>query len=167
MADIITEIAKGLKERDNPKDLKSAIIAQVVKIEPKISVAYCENKIILNEDEELIISEWFRFRCNIDKTEALSQNVPDNLNNALQNAQNAKLVTETHSYGGAPCQMPNAISHIYNAINNLKGAINSINNELIALKCNLNIGDEVVIVSLEEKNKFVLIDKVLNIQNGG
>ena len=63
--------------------------------------------------------------------------------------------------------MPNAISHIYNAISNLKGAINSINDELIALKCNLNIGDEVVIVSLEEKNKFVLIDKVLNIQNGG
>ncbi len=167
MADLIVEIAKSLRERDNPKDLKSAIIARVVKVDPKISVAYCDNKIILNEGEELVISEWFRFRCGIDKTFALSKDVPDFLKNAAQDCTSAKNIKEKHSNGGSDCQMPLAINFVCNAISKLSSAISSLNSELFALKCDIKQGDEVVIVSLEEKNKYVLVDKVLSVSNGG
>lgn len=142
----VSEITKELKKRNNPEDVKPSIIGVVVKIEPVIIVQIENGDILLTENEELEISEWFKFRCNINKTNALTQDVPNNLNNALN-------VAETHSYGGAPCNMPNAITCLVNAIN-------AVNNELLALKCNLNIGDFVVIASLEENNRFILIDKV-------
>lgn len=141
-------LADNLKKRDNPKDLKSGIIARVEKIDPLVIVSYADGKIMLTENEELLISEFFRLRCNIDKTGVLSSTVPEN-------TDNAEAISETHSYTGSPCQMPDAISY-------LAGAILGVRDELLALKCNLQIGDHVLIASLEQKDRFVLIDKILN-----
>ena len=145
--DFFKVLAGELKDRDNPSDLKSGIIARVEQISPKIIVSYSESKIFLTENEELLISEWFRFRCNIDKTSVLSSNVPTKISSA-------KNVTETHSNGGAPCSMPDAISY-------LADAITGVCNELLALKCDLQVGDFVLLASLEQKDKYILIDKVL------
>ena len=146
--DFFNVLADELKGRDNPKDLKSGIIARVEEIDPLVIVSYADGKIMLTENEELLISEFFRLRCNIDKTGVLSSSVPDN-------TDNAEAISETHSYTGSPCQMPDAISY-------LAGAILGVRDELLALKCNLQIGDHVLIASLEQKDRFVLIDKILN-----
>ena len=141
-----TLLAKELTKRNNPSDLKSSIIGKIVQLNP-IIVSTSDGLVLLKENKNLEISEWFRFRCNIDKETALSKDVP----NSLQSAQNVK---ETHSQGGATCSMPDAIKH-------LATAINKINTELLALKCNLVIGDYVTVASLEETDKFVLLDKVM------
>lgn len=138
-------IAKELNKRDNPTDQKSSIVGKVVQLEP-IIVSISDGHVLLKENDRLGISEWFRFRCNIDKTLALSNDVPS----AIKNAKN---VTETHSQGGSPCSMPNAIEY-------LATAIDKINTELLALKCNLALGDSVTITSLEENGKYVLLDKI-------
>ena len=78
----------------------------------------------------------------------LSENVP----NLLQQAANVK---ETHSYGGAPCTMPQAVKL-------LGDAISVINNELLRYKCDLKIGDYVILASLEQTDSYVLIDKLHN-----
>ncbi len=139
-------LSKALKERNNPTDLKSAIIGKVVELSP-ITIQIEDEKILLVENEELEISEWFRFRCNIDKNKALSSDVSDNLTKA-------KAVTEVHSQGGAACTMPNAISFLATAIEKITG-------EILALKCDLKVGDFVEVASLEETNKYILIDKVV------
>lgn len=144
--DIVDVLKSKLKERNNPVDLKSIIIGKVVQLEPIIVSVY-EGKVLLEENEELFISEWFRFRCNIDKTKRLSEDVPNELSDAL-------VVTETHSFTGSPCNMPNAISHLVNAIN-------CINAEVLALKCDLKIGDLVAVGSLEQLDRYILLDKVL------
>lgn len=46
---------------------------------------------------------------DIDKTEALSSGVPSDLSSA-------RGVSETHSYGGASCNMPSAIDYVAQAI---------------------------------------------------
>ncbi len=78
----LTNVLKGaLKSRNNPTDLKAINIAKVVKLEP-LTVSLYEGKVLLREDNELYISEWFRFRCNIDKEKTLSETVPSNLGSA-------------------------------------------------------------------------------------
>lgn len=139
-------LAHELKKRDNPGDLKEGFFAKVEQIAPII--LSCENgKILLRENNELYISEWFRFRCNIDKTTALSAGVVSDLNSG-------KAVKETHSYTGASCNMPSAINY-------LASAITKINNELLALKCNLKKGDRVVVMPLNMIDKYILVDKIL------
>lgn len=59
--DITTVLKNALKTRNNPTDLKPSIIGKVVQISP-ITVSICEGKILLEENDELFISEWFRFR---------------------------------------------------------------------------------------------------------
>ena len=145
--DFFNILAKELHSRNNPKDLKSAIIARVEQVSPLIIVSYSDGKIFLTEDDELLISEWFRFRCNIDATGDLTSGVPSDL-------ESAQAVKEVHSYTGADCQMPSVIAHLANAIT-------KVNNELYALKCHLEIGDNVVIASLEQSDRFILLDKVL------
>lgn len=145
--DFFGYLAKELKDRDNPSDLKSAIIARVEQVAPLVIVSYADGKIFLTEDDELIISEWFRLRCNIDATTALSADVPSELDSATA-------ITEIHSYTGAECQMPTAVAHLANAITKIK-------DELYALRCDLQIGDNVVIASLEQEDRFILLDKVL------
>ena len=144
--DFTKELAKALKERNNPTDLKPSIVGVVKQLSPVI-VSCDEGATLLTENEELLISEWFRFRCNIDSTSALSETVPSDL-------KSAKGVKETHSQSGTPCSMPDAIAYLADAITN-------INTELLALKCNLAVGDLVSIASLEQTDKFILIDKVL------
>ena len=143
----ITHILKtALKTRTNPKDLKAIHIGKVVLLSP-LMVSMHEGKTLLEEGVELFISEWFRLRCNIDSTSLLSSGVLDDLNNA-------KSVVETHSNGGAACQMPKAIEHLANAIK-------KIDDEILSLKCVLNIDDLVIIGSCEQTDKYVLLDKLL------
>ena len=158
--DFFKVLAGELKERDNPVDLKSGIIATVEQVEPVI-VSYADGKIMLKEGEELIISEWFRFRCNIDKTGKLSQDVVNLVTSSNSDSSDAESVTETHSYTGASCNMPTAIAKLSSAIQSSNSAIIHNKNELLALKCNLKIGDFVLLASLDQKDRFVLIDKIL------
>lgn len=145
--DLTTILKTALNERNNPTDLKEIHIGKVEQVSPVIA-SISEGKIQLEENDELIISEWFRFRCNIDKTTLLSSGVPDDLTNA-------RGVSETHSYSGASCNMPSAVEYLAQAIEKVTG-------ELLALKCDLKVGDLVVIGSLEQLDKYVLLDKVLD-----
>lgn len=145
--DLIKILAKNFKDCQNPTDLKPSLVGVVKQLSPVI-VSLDDGAILLTEGVELLISEWFRFRCNIDQTGALSSKVPSSL-------KSAKGITETHSQSGSSCNMPNAISY-------LADAITSINTELLALKCNLAIGDMVELASLEQTDMYILIDKVLN-----
>lgn len=145
--DITTVLKSALNARNNPTDLKAIIIGVVQQVSPVI-VGINENKILLEENNELLISEWFRFRCNIDKTGVLSSTVPTN-------TDSAKAITETHSYTGTSCQMPDAIFY-------LSSAILGVRNELLALKCDLKIGDYVAVGSLEQLDKYILLDKLLD-----
>ena len=144
--DLIKILAGKFKENQNPTDLKPSIIGIVKQLEPLI-ISINDGAVLLTEGDELFISEWFRFRCNIDKTGALSSDVPSSLESATG-------ITETHSYTETLCNMPDAISY-------LADAITSINTELLALKCELALNDLVVITSLEQTDKYLLIDKVL------
>lgn len=144
--DLISTLAEELNKRNNPTDLKAGIIGVVKQLEPLV-VSINEGAINLTENDNLLISEWFRFRCNIDKTGALSSTVPSDLDSATA-------VTETHSYTETACKMPDAISY-------LADAITQVNTELLALKCNLALGDKVVISSLEQTDLYIVIDKVL------
>lgn len=142
-----TLLAENFNNCKNPPNYKEAIIAAVVTLEP-LSVHIDSEKNLLTEGENLLISEWFRFRCNIDKTTALSAGVPENLDSG-------KAITETHSYTpNNPCNMPSAISY-------LASAITKINTELLQLKCNLKKGDYVAICPTEISEKYIVIDKVL------
>jgi len=143
---IIDVLKDELKKRNNPTDMKTAIVGKVVQLNP-IAVSISDGHVLLKENEHLEISEWFRFRCNIDKDKTLSKTVPDD-------TKNAKSVTETHSHSGGACAMPNAIS-------DLASAILGVRDELLALKCNLSLGDYVVVASLEETDKYILLDKVI------
>lgn len=143
---LIDVLQKEFRKRNNPTDLKPTIIGKIVKLEP-VTVSIANGLILLEENEQLEISEWFRFRCNIDKTGVLSSTVPGY-------TENAESITESHSSSGTACQMPNAIS-------SLADAILGIRDELLALKCVLEVGDFVTVASLEEMDCYVLIDKVL------
>lgn len=143
---LINILKNELKSRNNPIDLKPVYIGKVVNLSP-VQVAIYDDKIILTEDDDLLISEQFRLRCNIDKTTALSSDVPNLLNEAKQ-------VTEIHSFGGSPCNMPQAIEK-------LAQAIEKVNTELLQLKCDLKIGDLVAVASLEQLDMYILTDKVI------
>ena len=144
--DFFKRLANLLNERTNPTDLKASMIGKVVKLSP-ITIQIDNGNALLVENDELEISEWFRFRCNIDKDKALSSDVPTNL-------EQAKAITEVHSYGRTPCQMPNAIIFLATAIEKITG-------EILSLKCDFKVGDFVLVASLEEENKYILVDKVI------
>ena len=143
---LVEVLKNSINNCKNPTDLKPSIIGKVVQLSPVI-VSINEGKILLEENEELFISEWFRFRCNIDKTSKLSGGVPSDLSSA-------RGVSETHSYSGASCNMPSAIDYVAKAIEKVTA-------ELLALKCDLKTGDLVVLGSLEQLDKYILLDKVL------
>lgn len=140
-------LAKRLKERDNPTDLKELCFGFVSSLSP-LKVTAEGGAFTFTENDDLFISEQFRFRCNIDKTSALSSDVPSLI-------ESAKGISETHSYTGTPCQMPSAIDY-------LSQAIEKINSELLALKCELSVGDKVIIAPIEDMHgAYILIDKVI------
>ncbi len=112
--DLTSVLKNALKERNNPTDMKEIHIGTVLSTEPVI-VSIHEGKVVLTENDELYISEWFRFRCDIDKTGALSSTVPDKLDSSKTNYNLAKTIKENHSYGGAPCIMPQAIEFLADA----------------------------------------------------
>ena len=143
---IIDVLKTELNARNNPADLKPGLVGVVTATEP-VSVTLEEGKITLTEGEELFISEQFRLRCNLNKTSALSETVPNLLNSA-------RSVTETHSYTGAPCGMPSAIGM-------LADAVALVDAELLSLKCTLKTGDYVLLASLEQTDRFLLVDKVI------
>ena len=135
------KLANRIKNNENPSDLKPCIIGKVVKLEPITVQIECE-RILLTEGDELIVSEWFTFRKNIDKTSALS-NVPNKLTTALSS--------------GA-CTAPGCT--ISTVLSNICTEIKNINAELKQLKLDLQLNDLVLIGSLEETDKYILIDKV-------
>lgn len=190
--DFIKVLAGELKKRNNPVDLKSGIIARVEQVEPVI-VSYADGKIMLKEGEELLISEWFRFRCNIDKTKRLTEDVPNDredcqkerdksaINIGLSDNQRAEaesvILNNVTRPQLSPCNTvaspvtsalsqaikdnSNSNDNLSEAINYLSDAIKHTRNELYALKCHLKVGDYVLICSLLQKDRFVLVDKIL------
>ena len=159
--DLTSVLKRALKARNNPTDLKEIHIGTVILTEP-VTVTIFEGKVTLTENQELFISEWFRFRCDIDKTEALTSTVPDKLNSSKENYRQAKNITEKHSFSGADCIMPQAISFLASAIENTNSAIDEIKKEVLALKCELKAGDFVIIGSLAQQDRYILLDKVLS-----
>ncbi len=143
--DFFQELAEQYKKRDNPTDLKPAIIGIVTGLNP-LCVSIDDGLINLFENDNLFLSEWFKIRCQIDENKDLSEQVPD----LLQKAQKVK---ETHSQGGAPCVMPDAIAFVCQALT-------LINNELLRHKIELRQGDYVILNSAEQEDTYILIDKL-------
>lgn len=140
-------LAKEIKIRDNPTDLKEIVIGFVATLKP-VTVTTDGGAFTFVENNNLFISEQFRLRCEIDKTSALSSDVPNLLDQAKQ-------VTETHSASGSPCNMPQAIEKLANAIDKVK-------TEVLQLKCDLKIGNKVILAPLQDMHgTYVLIDKVI------
>ena len=145
--DFFQELAEQYKKRDNPTDLKPAIIGVVTGLNP-LCVSIDDGLINLFENDNLILSEWFMIRTEIDKESDLSEQVP----NLLEQAQAVK---ETHSQGGAPCIIPDAVA--------LEGqAVSLINTELFRHKIELKQGDYVILNSAEQQDTYILIDKLYN-----
>lgn len=146
------DLAKQFKKRNNPTDLKEALFGKVINLNP-VQVHIDDGQITLTVGDQLVISEWFQLRWNIDKTQALSSDVPAKIDLA-------QTVKEIHSYTGTPCAMPEAISKLANAIVD-------INTELLQLKLNLAVGDKVIIAPAQKQNTYILIDKVLSSSSTG
>ena len=138
-------IAKNFKQCKNPNDLKSSIIGKVVKLNP-IIVSISNGYVLLKENNELEISEWFRFRCNIDKNADNKTGMKQTVSDAIDELKS--------TCGEKECNLSTVIT-------DFKTALKAIQNELLALKCNLAVGDYVTVTSLEESGKYVLLDKVL------
>lgn len=135
-----------LNLRNNPTDLKSTIHGIVVNLEP-LTVSIYNGNVLLVHQDDMFLSEWFRFRCNIDAAKKLSETVP-------QFCDSAKNVTETHSYTGTSCVMSDAVLYLCEAISAVK-------DELLALKCNLKVNDIVILAGLEQEDKYILLDKAV------
>lgn len=139
-------LAKKFKGCQNPSSYKELTIATVQKLEP-LELALSNSQIILSqENKNLHIPEWFDFRCNIDATSVLSASVPSD-------TDSAKGVKEVHSYTGADCVMPDAIAY-------LASAILGVRDELLKLRCILQIGDKVIVSPLKADSEYVIIDKL-------
>lgn len=140
------KFAQMHKENRNPSSYKELTIATVQTVEPLL-LTVSNSQIQLSEEiGNLYIPEWFTFRCNIDKTGVLSSSVPSN-------TDNAESIQETHSYTGGACQMPDAIS-------SLASAILGVRDELLQLKCILQVGDKVIVAPLESDSEYVIVDKL-------
>ena len=160
--DITKVLKNALAQRNNPTDFKAIHIAKVLELEP-IKVSIYDGVVQLTEGVDLFISEQFRFRCNIDKTNEISTAFDNDLLLSTTDCTSAEGVTEQHSYTpNLPCEMPSAIAFLSSAIANTHNAIKRVRNELIAIKCELKKGDLVAVGSLEQLDRFILIDKVLD-----
>lgn len=139
------ELAGEFKSRNNPGSYKEAVIGCIKSVEPLIVTLSDGNIEISLENGLLVLSEAFNLRCNIDKSEKLSQ--VDGLLN------DANGVSETHSQGGAPCSMPTAIEKLSSAIANIK-------DEIMNLKCELKQFDRVVLVPSVLKDTYILMERI-------
>lgn len=139
------DLAKEFKKRNNTNDLKEGKAGTVINLEP-LTVALQNGAITLTDGDDLILTEAFKLRCNIDKTGVLSSTVPSN-------TDSAESVTETHSYTGSACSMPNAIS-------SLAAAILGVRDELLNLKCTLSLDDLVLLLPAENNGVYYLVDKI-------
>lgn len=139
-------LAQMNKKNANPTVYGECVLAKVINVSPLTLSLANEQIQICEADETLIIPEWFQFRCDIDKTGMLSSSVPASV-------ENANSIAETHSYSGAPCNMPNAVS-------SLSDAILSIRDELLNLKCMLKFNDKCIVAPLGSDSQYVLVDKV-------
>lgn len=139
------ELAKQFKDKDNSGNYKEAVIGSVKSVKPLV-VTLSDGAIEISIDNGLLVlSEAFNLRCNIDKSEKLSQ-----VNSLLEDA---KSITETHSQGGAPCNMPNAIAKLSDAIANIK-------DEVMNLKCELKPLDRVVLAPSNLKDVYILVERI-------
>lgn len=181
--------AKELKKRDNPKDFKPSE-AIVVGLSPVV-LSVLDNKVTLTEGKNLIISEWWQFRRDIDKTFALSEDIPDLLEESadlFDDVNDLDILIQNiiqpidqdlgviHSYN--PIAQPrdrhnvevrnafSSLSLIFQkiALSNTKisEAITKNKNELLALKLDLQINDKVIIIPSSQADIFFLIDKVVS-----
>ena len=156
MTDSINKLALKFaieyKKRNNPSSYKELTVATVQCVEP-LQLTVANSQIQLSEAlGNLYIPEWFDFRCNIDATGLLSSTVPSE-------TDSAQAITETHSYTGTPCQMPDAIVHVSNAIL-------AVRDELLALKCILQVGDKLIVAPLESDSEYVIVDKLKTATKG-
>ena len=152
------KIAKELKKRNNLTDDIKAIEAVVKSVSPlKLSIASGQ---ILLDSSNLITSEWFNFRQNIDTSEVLSSQIPDLLTEAENFCTQAKSVTIVHSASGSPCEVANSLDYISQAISKISESITKTADEILALKMELNVGDKVLIVPTSKTDIYCVIDKV-------
>ncbi len=168
------DLAKEFKKRNNPNEFKPCI-GIVLNLNP-IRIAILNGEVILTEQDNLIITEWFKKRWDIDKEHDLSVDLPAKLNWAKLNLIQAKLLassavsTDVYHSNGASCSVTSAnfalvqqaIDQIAEAIDNVSDAVKINKEALLELKLDLQVGDSVFIVPATETDKFFLTDKVLN-----
>ncbi len=146
------KFATEYKKRNNPSSYKELTVATVQCVEP-LQLTVVNSQIQLSEAlGNLCVPEWFDFRCNIDATGLLSESVQSDTEEAVS-------ITETHSYTGTPCQMPDAIAYV-------SSAILAVRDELLALKCILQVGDKLIVAPLESDSEYVIVDKLKTATKG-
>ena len=101
--------AKEFGKRNNPTDMKSGIIGKVVQVEPVI-VSIDNGKVLLKENNELEISEWFRFRCKLGKN-ASDTSMQSTVKNALYDTY-----PQSVSCNATVCNTSDAIGNLYVAV---------------------------------------------------
>ena len=166
--------AKEFKKRNNTNDFKPCI-AVVVGLAP-LKLSVLGGEVMLTEADNLIITEWFKKRCDIDKTFALSVDVPAKLAEAqteslayCELAQSG--LTAYINIQPPPIDVPLAtvvlasVGEISQAISQVLSKVSSsitdLKTEILNLKLTLAIGDYVLVIPSAESDKFFLVDKVL------
>ena len=169
----VCEVAKEFKKRDNPKEWKPQE-AIVISLSP-IKLKVLDGKVILAENKNLIIPEWFKKRWNIDQTFALSQYIPQLIQNITDLSNDFIDIIDPenenqgvlHSYPPAvePDERHNVevrqgfqlLSQVFERICD---AIEINKTEILQLKLDLQIDDKVLIIPSSQDDVFILIDKV-------
>ena len=143
----INSLAKSLKERTNPSSYKEACFGFVQKADAPVIVTTAGGAITLAEGDNLFISETFRKRCDIDKTLKLTVGVPGDLTSA-------RAIEELHTDPKIPCTFPQAINY-------LALAIEKVTAEVLDLKCELAVGDKVLLIPADIDSSYFLVDKII------
>ncbi len=151
-------LAKLFKERNNPVEFKPQE-AVIISLSP-VKVSILNGQVVLEENKQLVISEWFQKRWDIDKAGALSSDLPNLLTTALNNAAQAADTIVIDDYSGAQCEVMGAIDQINAAVIALSQAITINKTELLQLKLDLQLNDRVLIVPAEKEDIFYLVDKI-------
>jgi len=122
-----------------------------------------DGQITLTDGDQLVIPEWFQKRWDIDKTFALSAQIPENLAQeqasclTAETALSAYISSEPPDIALATVTL-DSITSISQAISDVSDGITALKTELLNLKLDLQINDMVIL--LPGATKYYLIDKV-------
>lgn len=173
------KLAKELKRRDNPKEFKP-LEAIVINLNP-VTVTALNGQITLVQGKNLVLSEWWQFRRDIDKEKALSEDIPelleeiDDLVNGVLPSGFIEIIDPLnenlgviHSFDPSTppkdrhnIEVRQGFRKLQQIFEKVCEAVEINANELLALKLDLQVGDKVIIVPGAVTDQFFLLDKAL------